>query len=36
VLPHVRAALARATEIQADFSGIGREVAREMEHRPPL
>jgi sulfate permease, SulP family len=34
VLPHVRAALARATEIQADFSGIGREVAREMERRP--
>ena len=36
VLPHVRAALARATEIQGDFAGIGREVAREMEHRPPL
>jgi SulP family sulfate permease len=36
VLPHVRAALVRATEIQGDFAGIGREVAREMEHRPPL
>jgi len=34
VLPHVRAALARATEIQGDFAGIGRELAREMEHRP--
>jgi SulP family sulfate permease len=34
VLPHVRAALVRASEIQGDFEGIGRELAREMEHRP--
>jgi sulfate permease, SulP family len=34
VLPHVRAALARATEIQGDFAGVGREVARDMERRP--
>jgi sulfate permease, SulP family len=34
VLPHVQAALARALEIQADFEGIGQELAREMEHRP--
>jgi SulP family sulfate permease len=34
VLPHVQAALARAQEIQADFAGIGRELAAEMEHHP--
>ena len=34
VLPHVQAALARAREIQGDFAGIGRELARELEHRP--
>jgi sulfate permease, SulP family len=34
VLPHVRAALARAEEIQQGFAGLGRELAREMERRP--
>jgi SulP family sulfate permease len=34
VLPHVQAALARAREIQGDFAGIGRELARELENRP--
>jgi SulP family sulfate permease len=34
VLPHVQAALARAQEIQADFAGVGRELAAEMEHHP--
>ena len=34
VLPHVQAALARAREVQADFSGIGHEMAMELEHRP--
>jgi SulP family sulfate permease len=34
VLPHVRAALARANEILQEFSGVGREMARQMEHRP--
>jgi SulP family sulfate permease len=34
VLPHVRAALARANEIQQDFAGVGRQLAREMVHRP--
>jgi sulfate permease, SulP family len=34
VLPHVRAALARASEIQQDFAGIGHELAHRMEHRP--
>jgi SulP family sulfate permease len=34
VLPHIRAALERATEIQRDFAGIGHDLAREMEHRP--
>jgi sulfate permease, SulP family len=34
VLPHVQAALARAREIQADFVGIGRQLALELEHRP--
>jgi SulP family sulfate permease len=34
VLPHVQAALTRAQEIQEDFSGIGRELALELERRP--
>ena len=34
VLPHVQAALGRAWEIQADFEGVGREMAAELEHRP--
>jgi sulfate permease, SulP family len=34
VLPHIRAALARSTEIQQSFAGIGLELAREMERRP--
>jgi SulP family sulfate permease len=34
ILPHVQAALARAQEIQADFAGIGRELATELEHHP--
>jgi SulP family sulfate permease len=34
VLPHVQAALVRAREIQADFVGIGRQLALELEHRP--
>jgi SulP family sulfate permease len=34
VLPHVQAALARAREIQGDFSGVGREMALELERRP--
>ncbi len=34
VLPHVRAALDRAVEIQQDFAGLGRELAHAMEHRP--
>jgi SulP family sulfate permease len=34
VLPHVQAALTRAREIQADFEGIGHELALELEHRP--
>jgi SulP family sulfate permease len=34
VLPHVHAALERARQIQGDFEGIGRELARELEHRP--
>jgi len=34
VLPHVQAALARAKEIQANFGGLGRELASDMEHLP--
>ncbi|MEI9980247.1 MAG: SulP family inorganic anion transporter [Edaphobacter sp.] len=34
VLPHIQAALARAREVQADFEGVGREMALELEHRP--
>jgi SulP family sulfate permease len=34
VLPHVQAALDRASEIQGDFEGIGRELALEMETWP--
>jgi len=33
VLPHVQEALTRAHEIQADFAGVGREVAAKMAHR---
>jgi SulP family sulfate permease len=34
VLPHIQDALKRAREIQSDFSGIGRELALDLEHRP--
>jgi SulP family sulfate permease len=34
VLLHVQAALARARAIQADFEGVGQEMARELERRP--
>ena len=34
VLPHVQGALARASEIQQDFAGIGHELALEMGRRP--
>jgi SulP family sulfate permease len=34
VLPHVRAALARAREIQQGFAGLGPALAREMDRRP--
>ena len=34
VLPHVRAALERAVEIQQGFAGLGRELAHAMERRP--
>ncbi len=34
VLPHVQAALARSQEILQDFSGIGRDMARQMEQTP--
>ena len=34
VLPNVQDALNRAREIQGDFSGIGHELALELEHRP--
>jgi len=34
VLPHVQAALERASEIQGDFGGVGEELARELERRP--
>lgn len=33
VLPHIKAALARAREVQGDFVGVGRELAHELEHR---
>jgi SulP family sulfate permease len=32
IVPHVQDALIRAHEIQAGFSGLGEEVASEMEH----
>ena len=32
IVPSVQDALARANELQADFSGLGEEVASEMEH----
>ena len=34
VLPNVQVALDRAREIQQDFSGIGRELALDIEHHP--
>ncbi len=34
VLPNVQDALNRASEIQGDFSGIGHELALDLEHRP--
>ena len=34
VLPNVREALARVHQIQADFAGVGRELAAEMKKRP--
>ena len=34
VLPNVQEALARAREIQEDFSGIGHELALDLEHHP--
>jgi len=40
LLPHVQAALARASEINQgldqDFDGVGRDLAAEMEQYPPL
>ncbi|MFL6428777.1 MAG: SulP family inorganic anion transporter [Acidobacteriaceae bacterium] len=34
ILPHVQAALERAREINAEFRGVGLELAAEMQHRP--
>jgi SulP family sulfate permease len=34
VLPHVQAALARAREIQSEFTGVGRELALDLEPQP--
>lgn len=34
VLPNIQEALKRARGILADFSGVGREMALELEHRP--
>jgi SulP family sulfate permease len=34
VLPHVRAALARAREVQSDFAGVGQSLAVQMARRP--
>lgn len=34
VLPHIQQALSRAREIQSSFSGMGRELALDLEHRP--
>jgi SulP family sulfate permease len=34
VLPHVQGALARASEIQQGFAGVGRDAARQMAHGP--
>lgn len=36
ILPHVEAALLRATEIAVDFSGIGQELAQEYSSHAPL
>ena len=35
ILPHVDAALARAEEVAEGFDGLGLEVAREYQTRPP-
>ena len=32
ILPHIEAALARARQVLADFSGMGHEIALELEH----
>jgi sulfate permease, SulP family len=34
VLAHVKAALARAHELQGDFEGVGRELAADLAHQP--
>lgn len=34
ILPHVQAALERAREINAEFRGVGLQLAADMEHRP--
>ena len=34
ILPHVQAALNRATEISADFSGVGQEIVADMQRMP--
>jgi len=34
ILPHIQSALKRAHRIQASFSGLGDEVARDLEHAP--
>jgi sulfate permease, SulP family len=34
VLPHIQDALSRAREIQRDFSGIGHQLAFDLEHHP--
>jgi len=34
ILPHIQSALNRAQQIQISFSGLGDEVARDLEHAP--
>ena len=34
ILPHIQSALRRAHRIQASFSGLGDEVARDLERAP--
>ncbi len=36
ILPHVEAALQRATEIAEDFGGVGHEIAHDYASRAPL